>query len=406
IPCPADPSHTISRWKVDSHLKKCPKVKLQRELESKPYYRRGCNRPASREVDPVSSSSPHPPWSLTGPNSACDLALSIVSAYSSVFPSSIDTVDLSGPEFSRGFVPALRSRMVPLGSSKHTVTSETVTAEKATAAKVKLCMVERGGTKRKADTRVRNDVFSNSHSSSSPLAPPGSQYRFNSKFSSSRIRCDLEHVWMQTVMEGLGGGGALVVAKHLCGQGTDLALRGIGGLRGRERARVKGIAMATCCHGVCDLGALVGGGWLGERVREGGWEGGWGEREFKLMCKWTGATTSEDGNRRAGQDKGEDDPDEDDHGGPSSEGFDDGRLGAGLVCGVPSVPFTKQELGRCAQRLIDQARAEWIREEFGFEDVKVVYYVGEEVTPQNALIIGTKEGGGGQGGGGQGGGGG
>jgi len=199
---------------------------------------------------------------------------------------------------------------------------------------------------------------------------------------------------MQTVVEGMENkGGIMVVAKHLCGAGTDLALRGVGGLEGEERKRVNGIAFATCCHGVCNLGMLVGRDWLGEKLKGAGWEGGLGEKEFKLLCKWTGASTSEDGNR-----KGEDDEEEDEHGnsGVKEEGYS--RLGAGALCTDPSIEFTKQQLGRLSQRLIDQCRCEWVRKEFGFDDTKVVYYVGQDVTPQNAIIIGTKGGEGGRGG--------
>jgi len=47
-----------------------------------------------------------------------------------------------------------------------TTTGENTTGEKrkrGTGGGVELCMVERGGTKRKADTRVRNDVVNTNH---------------------------------------------------------------------------------------------------------------------------------------------------------------------------------------------------------------------------------------------------
>ncbi|GMI46353.1 hypothetical protein TrCOL_g3378 [Triparma columacea] len=471
VPCPLDPSHTVFKHKLTSHLKKCPKAKLQLELESQPYYKKGCNRPPP----PVGDGLVEEPWSLDGPLGARTLANSIVLAFAIVYPKGIPLLDLSNQELEKGFEDAMRRRMVPLGTRKHVlqqasilghmrrtkllpgfegkggdkgnfidvdtvvemgagrgmlgyavagvagtggggedeeevVLCQEISSEggrkrrKVEGGGIELCMVERGGTKRKADTRVRNDVVYEKHKEEDGGGKV-TDYRFNSGgITSKRIRCDLEHVRMQAVVSGLGrGGGVLVVAKHLCGQGTDLALRGIGGLEGEERERVKGIVMATCCHGVCDMGAMVGGEFMEGIVRKGGWKGGWGEREFQLIMKWTGATTSEDGNRRGGEGGGEKGSEEKGSAGeahtvPPSEGNQDTvRLGAGSVCDHPSVTFTKQHLGRCAQRIIDKCRAEWVREEMGFEDAKVVYYVGEDVTPQNALIIGTKGGGGGEG---------
>lgn len=60
----------------------------------------------------------------------------------------------------------------------------------------------------------------------------------------------------------------MLLAKHLCGAGTDVALRcalqcgggGGGGAAGGEeggRPRLLGVAVAPCCHHRCTFGAYV-----------------------------------------------------------------------------------------------------------------------------------------------------
>jgi len=111
IPCPVDPTHTISKHSVDSHIKKCPKVKQQRELEGRDYYRKGCNRGDGIREDEkwkVKEDGYDDCWELDGDRGAIHLAKCIVKAYGSVFPNDIPTEDLSGPEFKGGFIDELR----------------------------------------------------------------------------------------------------------------------------------------------------------------------------------------------------------------------------------------------------------------------------------------------------------
>lgn len=51
IPCPADPSHTVWKHKLDQHLKKCNKIRLQKEPEKEDWFKKNYNWQSSdREV--------------------------------------------------------------------------------------------------------------------------------------------------------------------------------------------------------------------------------------------------------------------------------------------------------------------------------------------------------------------
>jgi len=172
--------------------------------------------------------------------------------------------------------------------------------------KVDLVMVERAGaTKSKADTVLRgvnhgtmerkkykrkgeganegrigtaipNEV---THVADAAHGVESSRYLNLSGVSWSRIVGDLAHVDLPSAIrhreatknesvgenesgssrkESADGGPIFVLAKHLCGVGTDLALKSMSSLASsssdRPRPRLRGCLLATCCHGVCNWG--------------------------------------------------------------------------------------------------------------------------------------------------------
>ena len=70
----------------------------------------------------------------------------------------------------------------------------------------------------------------------------------------------------------------VVVAKHLCGAATDLALRAVAS--SASGRRVCGVGIATCCHHACSWADYCGAEWM----REKGFSG----HEFELLKYWTG----------------------------------------------------------------------------------------------------------------------
>lgn len=47
----------------------------------------------------------------------------------------------------------------------------------------------------------------------------------------------------------------------------------------------------------------------------------------------------------------------------------------------------RAELGLLAKRLLDEARASWLRRSCGWKEVQLVQYAAIEVTPENHLLI-------------------
>ena len=239
-----------------------------------------------------------------------------------------------------------------------------------------LVLVERSGSRSKADTVLRN---------LSPSDNPSSYLNLRHLNHWSRIQCDLAHVHMETVLQesAANNNGMVimhVIAKHLCGVGTDLALKALEPVKDQ----VSTCLFATCCHGVCNWQDYVGREYLRqvfaqENVSFSG-------NEFELLRRWSGGSVLSNNNK-------EDDADghpikcnkEEDARSPVAIGRIVDSLG--LACGV-------QGLGRCCQRLIDYGRREYIQQVLfansSNSTTNLVHYVLPDVTPQNAVILGRK----------------
>jgi tRNA:m4X modification enzyme len=311
------------------------------------------------------------------------------------------------------------------------------------AQRVQLLLVERGSSRSKADGKIRRQqelqqqatTLSASHlsesietysSTNSPNgtknAPTTSMDMKVDTLSFCRIRCDLAHVHLQlaidwalscnpvnhhrqkmtnVIAENKVGSlnssndtDIIVVAKHLCGCGTDYALKSME-VTNRVRkpstsastendtgptpsSYVSLCVFATCCYGVCNWDDYVGRDTLMELF-----QGNFSQKEFDTLTRWTTGTvlsccSSSDGDHhKANINTGKSD---------NNDRF--GRAISQVVqklnlsCGVHG-------LGRCCQRIIDYGRVVYIREVLGFPYADVIHFVDESVTPQNALLIGS-----------------
>jgi tRNA:m4X modification enzyme len=225
----------------------------------------------------------------------------------------------------------------------------------------------------------------------------------------SRVQCDLSHVHLPSVLqEGKNASSSnsesssskkrniVVVAKHLCGAGTDLALKSLHPIKDQ----VKACVIATCCHGVCSWDDYVGRDYLRLAMEDTGIS--FGSAEFDLLRRWSSGTVKEGNSSccqkpRSAAVQGDPilkDVDDDTHGehivpdlGGSLNGISDVVKALGLACDV-------QGLGRACQRLIDHGRCEYIRcvllpeqEESKGGVTELCHYVPADVTPQNAVLI-------------------
>jgi tRNA:m4X modification enzyme len=179
----------------------------------------------------------------------------------------------------------------------------------------------------------------------------------------------------------------VVIAKHLCGAGTDLALKSL-----RDVAsQVEACVMATCCHGVCSWGDYVGRDYLHEAFREHGLV--FGEAEFELLRRWSTGTVATECKTSHVLTSSVETVDE--HAtaldGSSNESISLSSIiqHTGLSCDVHGV-------GRACQRILDYGRCKYVENELEFgarfplnatSSVELCHYVSDAVTPQNAALV-------------------
>ncbi|KAL9190192.1 hypothetical protein ACHAXT_007403 [Thalassiosira profunda] len=251
-------------------------------------------------------------------------------------------------------------------------------ATAVSAGRVMLCLVEKAGTRRKAETKARIAAYRGDHAKEECL-------RLD-LVGIDRVKCDLAHVDMSKALHPSNSAKRVVVAKHLCGAGTDLALKSL-----RNLDAIDGCVMATCCHGLCTWTEYV-----GRDCFQRLFGSCFGEREFNLMKRWAPASVLNDSSKYARRNSDEEVQEE--HSDRIAEDLK-GRYPsiaavvneAGLSCGV-------RGLGRACQRLIDYGRCEYMQNQlFGASSeagecmaVKMLHYVSRDVTPQNALLVASK----------------
>jgi tRNA:m4X modification enzyme len=279
--------------------------------------------------------------------------------------------------------------------------------------KTTLVMVERTGTRAKAEKHLRNPIPKDADTT----------YLKIDNIDWSRVNCDLSHVDLPTVIEELQRKQKekqhtmttsptdanecnkvvqnddpkqrqviCVIAKHLCGAGTDLALKGMESIR----HNVDSCILATCCHGVCDWQHYVGRDYLRKAMIASADDEdcdddvgltNFGKAEFELMMRWCAASVA-----RTDYQTGKSKVDRSDT--EHQVSFIDNSSTCGtsvsnvvktlnLSCGI-------QGLGRACQRLIDHGRLEYLRRDvFGDKDdivADLCHYTSPHISPQNAIL--------------------
>jgi len=392
IPCPIDPSHSVVN--IERHVKVCPTLKRKRERESKAYYCEGCNRGGFGCV----SIDERPPIDLPA---AKDLALLVLTSFQRIFEanaskkpqhltfddiySALDESDVS-PSILSGLQEVVTKYRIKSGGSHHLQQQASLIGhlrpilEQESAKTVlelgagrgvtgiltagvskgptKLYIIERGSSKEKADKilRARED-----HQT---------QLDFDlTKLAWNRVECDLADLKIDSLVE--KDEKIVSVAKHLCGAGTDLALKSLVPIRHQITASV----FATCCHGVCSWQDYVGRLYLQDIMGKE-----FGEQEFDLMRKWTTGTVVTTKPKKS---------DSEEHVVPKIEAGNHTihDVVGEFSCGIAG-------LGRACQRLFDYGRVEFMKREL-FEGinmkVQLFHYIEQSVSPQNAVLIAVKD---------------
>ena len=455
IPCPIDPSHLIFADQVEKHQLICPKFRNQREQEGRPYFRRNVNLGGHGGMGDTSPRDRTAAW-------AQNFALKLLEIHQKLYcgksPKDIrhltnddiyDAIpmkDLSQPEIAAGLPEAVEAYRIKSGGHRHLIQQASLighlrrigvlpglnesssandiiflemgagrgmlglvaagVASLREADMARLVLVERSGSRSKADTVLRTNAGEGQPGEASQ------QYMRLRTVEWTRIQCDLAHVHMPTVLnqytcendEPLGRKRkgrdylvrpkVVVIAKHLCGAGTDLALKSLKGIA----SQVDACIMATCCHGVCTWSEYVGRGYLCEAFIKHNLE--FGMHEFELIRRWSTGTVATEGNtlnKEACDDKEYAktaffDKTSELHSDKMNDFPNDNFTlstiiqQAGLSCDVHGV-------GRACQRLLDYGRCKFLEHELKFagspspNHVELCHYVPSMVTPQNAVLV-------------------
>jgi len=184
----------------------------------------------------------------------------------------------------------------------------------------------------------------------------------------------------------------VVIAKHLCGAGTDLALKSIKPIH----RRVKACVLATCCHGICTWDDYVGRDYLRTAMktnRSSTIVSSFGRKEFDLMKRWAAGTVMNH-NKDSGIVIHDDHISSEQH---SNDVVDEGGNLTMDVCNIRNIVSSLNlqcgvhGLGRACQRLIDYGRCQYMEKDLFQTNkrpaiVNMCHYVPSDVTPQNALL--------------------
>lgn len=176
-----------------------------------------------------------------------------------------------------------------------------------------------------------------------------------------RARCDVSDLDLATAVTTLFPEDSVdvtprplvVVAKHLCGGATDMALRSALRCSTREGIILAGVCLAPCCHHSCTWRSYVNKNFL-RGIGIGG------RREFGIMCRL--ASWCVDG-----------------HGGTRPNVCADTMSRWGYT------PAERAHVGASVKRLLDAGRAKWLAAQCG--EACLQTYVDAAVTPENRLVI-------------------
>lgn len=158
------------------------------------------------------------------------------------------------------------------------------------------------------------------------------------------------------------------VSKHLCGTATDFALRCLAEYCGSGNG-VCGILFALCCHHKCEWNQFVGKEFLTEN--------GFDERLFGLLCGLTSWATCGSGRPRDNRIPVPQKTKPDNKDNPHLFRYD--RL---------DLPRERREsLGKKVKRILDFARAEFVRKTISAENVQLRYYCKTEISLENVVLI-------------------
>lgn len=403
VPCPLDPNHTVYEDNVDTHLKKCNK--RQRTLP--PHHVTGINSgdPEKETADPnklsvLTASSDELSQVITKVEQLYQKHLCDIKKEESWHECMTEEMD--NPYYG---IQAQRQRKQQASLVSH--------LEKAGLLKNGSIYVELGAGKGQLSHWVQRATPDDKDSLFILVEKGHIRHKFDARHQHEnggpkfqRFNIDLEHLNLAKV-EDIANNQQHVVGmgKHLCGAGTDFALRCLIGSLHKENPnpdmkithspRLAGVVLAPCCHHRCSWPSYVGKKFFKEN--------GLDRSQFQLMtsmcswatCSWKGWREQEIPNQSEHAADNVQTDKVGDHKKETEEQFDDVNehedntqqqdMNSKMKSNLKFSAGEREKIGRNCKRIIDYGRLQYLKET-GL-DVSIKEYIDGKLTPENIVLI-------------------
>ncbi|KAJ6334330.1 hypothetical protein OIU76_008174 [Salix suchowensis] len=403
IPCPIDPSHSVLKENLGGHVKRCPLLKQAQSLSLQPFYQKGINAGNEEEEDNVSSEMKRSAVYSMTVTQFCKLINKIESVHASTCKDILESYKV--PEACNMWIKREVDRKLPF-QEKHVAQQASILGNLEDFGVIKSSVGSKEGdnqgfcsdnsnsvhavvefgagrgylTQMLADCYGFDTVFLVERKSYKLKADRS--LRQKESLILERLRIDIEDLNLNAV-ESLRGIPYLAIGKHLCGPATDLTLRcclseqcNQGSVQDcRSNANLKGLAIATCCHHLCQ--------WKHYTNRKFMSDLGITKEQFHAITWFTSWAVDAD--------HGSDLSDITDcslH--SQSIYYSEEKQRSGDEHGVEDVvrnmkPVERAMLGFKCKQIIDVGRMMWAKEH-GL-DSQFVKYVPSSISPENHLLL-------------------
>lgn len=400
IPCPLDPSHNIYRNNLESHLKICNESKKSTLYSSWPYYCQNCNGGESAIDSDLST--------IVNVDALVDKLQRIYDSIECNLPQSVeeDSQCLESSQITaideqirseigkdQTSFEQLRHVEQDIKIVHHMIAANLLQVQDASSAPSSDVFLEFGAGK----GLLGYALYFADPSASIGLVERSSNRKKIDKFlldrkaSFERYKMDIRHCLLPQLplvtnpTNGVGKRKVAVIAKHLCGVASDLAIRSLCHLE-RDSYRI-GLALATCCHHACQFEDYVGNQWLLSL--------GINRAEFNVFKYWSSwASLDRTSEQRKLQSTGE----------PSAvpesadmlkenDAEDEEEEHSNTVTGR-EVPRPKNlnhqqlaTMGRQIKRIIDYGRLLFMQNSLGVSSSRLIKYCDERLSPECMLLL-------------------
>nr|XP_051177221.1 tRNA:m(4)X modification enzyme TRM13 isoform X1 [Lolium perenne] len=390
VPCPVDPSHTVFEDNLEAHVGKCPFRKHANALAAQPYYSKAINSGGGGAA--LTSAAKRAAVHKLSEQEFRGLVAKIRSAHASAAVQMRDShvAPVACDKWMKGQV----DRTVPY-QEKHVVQQVSIVGNMEAfgllprggagdaAAENALAVVEFGAgrgylTQMLADCYGIKNIFLVERRSYKLKADRS--LRQNEGVTLERLRIDIEDLNLHGVQT-LIGSQYLAIGKHLCGPATDMTMmcclheqHNYTEEKGHDKCRLQGLALATCCHHLCqwkhyaNKAFLSGLGIAEEEFHAMTWFSSWavdGDHSSQDSLE------AEDSSSEVRRDRETKKPD------LEFTGIER------IIRGMPGEE--RNALGFMCKDIIDSGRLLWLRSK-GL-DADLVSYVPSNISPENHLLI-------------------